>query len=218
MFYTGLDWSGDPGIPSTRSASSAHLVFAFVTINAKHRESLHHTFVELRNRQQLTNRFVFHYVDCPSSLATAFFDTIRSAELEIRIGVIDKLHDWADSGVLSMRGQERLRVAISDLAIQLPSQVVSGGQLLIDGSRSERKFGIGTRQTLRQSFDQANRTGFRDIRLCADGNDPDGEIIQIADMVAGAVRRAGSLDNPHIRRIGNRIVPWETGGKRKPHR
>lgn len=210
MFYTGIDWSGDPGIPSTQSASSMHLVFAFVTIEANRREQLHDLFLELRDRHQLTNRFVFHFVDCPSTLATAFFDAIRPAELEIRIGVIDKPHDWGAPAIRSMRGQDRLSVAISDLAIKLPSQFVDGSQLLIDGSRSERKFGLGTRQAIRHAFRQANRRCFRDIRLCADGNDPDGEIIQIADMVAGAVRRAGSLDNPHIRRIGNRIVTWET--------
>ncbi len=209
MFYTGIDWSGDPGIPTTRSASSTHLVFAFVTIEAEDREPLHYSLVDLRHQLQLTNRFVFHYVDCPSSLATAFFDAIRSVELEIRIGVIDKQHDWTHPATVSMRGQERLRLVISKLSLHLPQRVVDGCQLLIDGSRSERKFGLGTRKTIRQSFDQANRTCFRDIRLCADGNDPDGEIIQIADMVAGAVRRAGSLDNPHIRRVGSRIVNWE---------
>jgi hypothetical protein len=183
-------------------------VFAFVSVDGVERELLRSALADLRQAHKRTDRFVFHYVDCPTALANAFFACIASVAFEVRIGTIDKGIDWVGTDKTALRGQDRLRESLAAYSLQLPPHLVEGGQLLIDSSRSERKSGLSIRQTIRHSFRLANRACFRDIRICSDGNDLDGVVIQVADMVAGAVRRAGSADHPHIHRIERRVVDW----------
>jgi hypothetical protein len=209
MYYTAVDWSGDPGIPSANSGSTAQLVFAFVTIEATEREHLHAALEAVRRKHHKTDRFVFHFVDCPTDIASSFFHAVGAVELQVRIGVIKKDHDWTHTDFLARTGQQRLLDSLVGYSILVPTALVSGSTLLIDAPRTEKKFVLTSRRAIRTPFHQMNLGCFRDIRPCPDGNDPDGEVVQVADMVAGAVRRAGTMANPHIRLLERRLFDWE---------
>lgn len=209
MIYTAVDWSGDPGIPSRKSAASEQLVFAFVSINADEREHLHRALEDVRKQHRKTDGFIFHFVDCPPDIADTFFRSIRTVNLQIRVGVANKRLDRVQPDITSLRGQQRLLHALTGFSVRLPSSIASGHTLLIDAPKNEKKLALSIRRSIRDGYASANRVCFQDIRLCPDGNDPDGEIVQVADMVAGAVRRAGVMENAHTRSLGRRIVNWE---------
>ncbi len=216
MYYTGVDWSGDPGIPSERSASSTQIVFAFVTIGAGERDHLHEVLEALRRKHRKTSKFIFHYVDCPTDIANAFFDSIGVVEFQMRIGIVDKGRDWTTPDIAARKGHDRLIDALVSYAALVPPPLVSGSILLIEAPKSERKFGLSVRRAIRAEFGQQGRECFRDIRPSPDGNNPDGEVIQVADMVAGAVRRAGVVANPQIRMLERRLENWHEVEKENP--
>jgi hypothetical protein len=62
------------------------------------------------------------------------------------------------------------------------------------------------------AINRATRTGgqrgFRKVKCCPDNDNTLGEIVQVADMVAGAVRRAGNLEPDGYPDWSRVVIPW----------
>lgn len=86
---------------------------------------------------------------------------------------------------------------------------MDGHTLLLDlNQKKDGKFCTMIIKAVHRSTRTGQRHGFRKVKCCPDTHTTHGEIVQVADIVAGTVRKAATAqpdEFPQLRRI---IVPW----------
>lgn len=114
--------------------------------------------------------------------------------------------DWAAQQIEHPTGAKFLRDAIVSLILGCPDAVVARQVLYID--LPAREIAVAGYQTAIRSAlrtERPRRTGFKDVRSCADHR-LHGGIIQTADMIAGEAREHGNLVGSYLPRLGRRVI------------
>lgn len=208
MRVTGVDWSGDAGFDSEGPGVPGLLCFAFVTIDAGQYPSLHASLAELRRAHNFDEGHAFKHLKSNAQLKRDFFRTLQSTEMQIRVLLVDKKRDWS-SDLWRLRGNDRLAASIAEAEGRLPHEVVSEQTLLVDlDQKRDGRFCTQIIKVVHRSTRSEGRPGFKKIRCCPDTDRFYGEILQVADMVAGAVRRSRTVDTPDQPDLSGVLFPW----------
>ena len=209
MIFTGVDWSGDVGANSEGPSKPGLLAVAFASIHNDQRDRLHHSLADVRDRHHHRPGYIFKHADSTHRLRTDFFDALATSGVEVRVRLIDKARDWPAEFWQIKRGDERLASSLAEATSLLPAALIEDQTLLLDlHKRKDGRLCTLITKAVHRSTRTEGRRGFSKIRPCPDDDDSFGEIIQVADMVAGAVRRAGSEDPPDYPQLARVLVPW----------
>ena len=126
------------------------------------------------------------------------FAALQRVPLRANVHMLDKA-SWRSAQPKGSSGSDCICDGIVRLVMGCPEHVVARQVLLVDPSSRRQVDEI--RLAIRASLRGIHRTGFRDVRPRRD-DEADGGIIQVADMIAGEVRRQGGLAGPHSSMLG----------------
>jgi hypothetical protein len=178
-----IDESGDPGFKLVRGSSS-HFVIAMVVFDDFAEAERTSSAIEcLRTALDLNAEFKFS--KCHDSIKDAFFDCVRSCRFTVRALVVDK-------SVVYSEGLRERRELFYNYFVKLlmahDHGVLADARVKIDGS-GDRRFKNELNVYLRR---QLQKGQVRSIRFADSRRD---NLIQLADMVSGAIYRSYRSDN-----------------------
>lgn len=204
MMYSGLDWSGSPGLDQ-----GPILVFAIVHIEESDLPSLDQAVATARLRLGRDDRYAFKHTRVKSfpEVHREFYDSVRRVPWRAHVYTLEK-QIWRSQQGSAARGLDCIRDGIVALVLGCPDSVVANQILFIDLPSQEERIIQDYRTSMRQALRGARRSGFKNVRPCPDHRQH-GALIQVADMIAGEVREHGFQSGPFLPTLGNRIKDVE---------
>jgi hypothetical protein len=204
VYRSGLDWSGDAGDP-TKQGASPTIVFAIAHIDESRLEQIELNLRTVRQSRGLppTYAFKYHRLQGRPELRAAFFAGIGDLSISATVLVVDK-SAWPENFRRTTRGPDRITKYIADLIRGCADGFVVGHTLLIDGEKDETPTLTAARNAVSRAMEATGRRSFRKVKMSTDDS-AGGEIIQVADMIAGAIRRHG-VDAAELRSLRRRIT------------
>jgi hypothetical protein len=164
---------------------------------------LDEALVGVRHSRHLPDGYCFKFSDSRPQIRDAFFAGVAGLSVWIHATVIDKA-TWPDRYLRTTTGQDRTIEAIMATVLGCRDEFISGQTLLVDSSRDEQRSVNRIRDRLRRGLSDAGRGSFARVKAYPDhGNE--GAIIQVADMVAGALQDAGEAKGPYLVRLRERL-------------
>lgn len=184
------------------------LVLAFASIDADHQAQIQTCLDAVRERHGFRPATVFKHSDSSDRVRADFFHEVARSGVEVRVRLIDKAHDWPLE-FTRMSSNQRIASTLASTASALPHHLISGGTLLLDlDQKKDGKLCSATAGAINRALRAEGTHSFRKVKCCSDNDRTFGELIQVADMVAGAVRRAGDLQVARYPNWNRIIVPW----------
>ncbi len=202
---SGLDWSGDAGDPRKSPNASPLIVTAVIHIDTEHWGRLEEALAAARLRRALPPNYVFHFSGSRPQIRDAFFDELKEVSFRAHARVIDK-RMWTPIYLRETTGDERIQSEIVALLFQCPDRVISDQTLLIDGAKNEARKVVRIKTELNRMLSHAGRSGMRKVKSCPDTHQSQGAIVQVADMIAGALHDAGSVSGRYLSRFSSQLV------------
>lgn len=191
------DEAGDASFSFTKGASS-YFVLAF--ISTVYPDTLTQALTVLRQTRGLRANFEFKYHKLSSAaLRKATFDILSNLDFSAWILIVNKknLPDYW----LSLTAHDFYAVIATELIVQIPIKQRENSILMLDEFDPKGKALLILKRSLKRR--QIHR-GFRKLINVRSTREP---LVQIADLVAGAVLRSVTYgDSAMLNRIGNRIV------------
>jgi len=177
-----IDESGDPGFKISRGSSS-HFVIALVIFDEE--LDAEETALKIKKLRKLLKKppsFEFKFNKCNRKLRTMFLSEIKSAIYSIRAIVFDKraMHN----SHLRNNKDDFYNFALRRV-LEHNNKTIKNAKIRIDG-RGERAFRQQLTNYLRQSLNSRSKKVMKNIRFRDSKNDV---LIQMADMIAGSIRR-----------------------------
>lgn len=157
---------------------------------------LHATLSGIRSKLRLPPNYCFKHLGAAPRTQREFFQALSTLPFHAHAHMIDKT-TLGPPPRSSIWGRERIRDGIVDLVRNCPDQVVADQLLLIDLPNREQNVVKELRTMLRQQLRMIQRRSFKNVKPCPD-HKRDGEIIQVADMIAGELREHGGLAGPYL--------------------
>jgi len=195
--YFFIDESGDAGLEG-QASSSSHFVIAMVQLSER---APLLPVVNLRKALNLPLRFEFKYYTTTLMQKERFFREVLTIPFRVRAAVLDK----AEIGWMfkSFTPQKLTMELIVRLTLRSSELDISNDVLIIDGATPA--FCRGLRVQFSEQYKRAERTRpFKNI-IGANSKNEDG--LQLADMIAGAIRlHIMGVSSDYYRLISPRIV------------
>lgn len=192
LWVTAVDWSGDAGADSLGFGRPGRIVFAFASIDVSLVDELREAMVTIRRRHGFQDHHVFKHMKSTETVKRDFFAMVGNSQLEVRVLVVDKAIDWTEA-MWRSSGNDRVANSVAEGTRRLPAEIVHRQTLLLDlHQRRDGKFATQITKAVHRATRGPDSPGFSKIRCCPDSNSTYGDLVQAADMVAGALRRDDS--------------------------
>jgi len=201
MQYFFVDESGDAGLEG-QASSSSHFVMAMVQLPERARLK---PLVELRNALHVSPNFEFKFHQSKPLQRGRFFRDILKSSFRVRAAVVDKSRIGLSFQNLSPR--DLTIELIIGLTMRADELDISNEILIIDGATPVFCRDLRVALTERHKREERVRP-FKNI-IGANSKNEDG--LQLADMIAGAIRlHAIGLSSEHFQVISPRVVDlWQ---------
>lgn len=178
-----IDESGDPGFKLVRGSTS-HFVMAMVIFDDE--AIAEQTSEAIRTlRAELRMKTEFKFAKCHAHVKDAFFDCVCRYRFRVRALVVNKSRIYSDS--LRTR-KELFYNQFVKLLLQHDNGALRDARIKIDGS-GNRQFRQELNAYLRRQLDAGK---VHSIKFAESHRD---NLIQLADMVAGAILRSYRVDD-----------------------
>lgn len=181
---------------------SDHLVIGLAQIDGAELPRLAGVLAAIRHGCGLDPRFPFRYSACSDKVRAAFFSEISVVAVTTRLVLIDK-RDWFEPRRPG-RPSDWLNEAVAGLVCQCPMETIVGQVVLIDLPKNEMRAVRKMEAVIKRALKGAGIQPYPQIKPCPDTRSQ-GEIVQVADMFAGAFRVAGA-DGRNLRGVRRMFV------------
>ena len=188
-----IDESGDPGFKIERGSSLVFVMVMVVFHEASDASAVQLRIRELARRLGVKPEFKFN--KCKDEYRDAFFETVANGKFSIRAVVVkkEKIYSHALREV-----KESFYKFFVRMMLQYDGKILQGAKVVIDGS-GDREFKKQLRTFIRRNIGPPSVEG---IHLKDSRGD---ELVQLADMAAGAIARSYRLDRPNADRWRNML-------------
>jgi len=178
MQYFFVDESGDAGLQSSKG--SAYYVVAMAQLS--NREPVAE-LAALRKRLNLSPNFEFHFYKMNSRQKDEFFQCIHPLPFRVRAAALIKSH--APLEIQALSGAELAMNLLVNLTLRASPLDIANDVLVLDDAPDSFM------QSLRIYFTQAYKQIQRDrpFKKIVSSNSKHDDGLQVADMLAGAVRQ-----------------------------
>ena len=183
-----IDESGDPGFKMARGSSPYFVVAMVIFDDLGEAELTGKAIAVLRNKLRLKTEFKFF--KSHDDVKDAFFECVCARRFSVRAIVVDK------SAIYSENLRDRKDLFYNyfvKMLLRHDRGALQKARIKIDGS-GDRSFRNELNTYLRRECDTSQITGIRFANSCND------TLIQLADMVAGAILRSCRDDRKDSRR------------------
>lgn len=177
-----IDESGDPGFKISRG-SSPHFVIALIVFNEDlDAEETALKIKKLKRKLKKTDKFEFKFNGCNRSLREAFLQEIKDSTFKIRAIVFNK--ETMYSLHLRTTKEDFYNFSLRQV-LEHNNNTIKNAKIRLDG-RGERIFRQRLSVYLRQYLNSRTKRVIKNLRFRDSKNDV---LIQMADMISGAIRR-----------------------------
>ena len=195
--YYHLDDSGDPGLDG-QASSTSHFVLAMVQL--PERVSLQ-PLVTLRKELNLPPAFEFKYHKTTTAQKERFFKEVLAVPFRVRAVVVSKANLVVP--FVNMTPQELTIELIVRLTLRASELDIANEILIVDGATPTFCRDLRVRFTERCK----QETRVRPFKKIIGGNSKNEDGLQVADMIAGALRLyAMGTSSEHFGIVSPRIV------------
>jgi hypothetical protein len=184
--YHFADESGDPGLPYT-NIGTPYFIIAMVQLPEHNPLS---PLSELRKKLHLPIDYEFHFHQMTDRQKNLFFQVAQDIPYRVRVAHLQKIKLNKIKNTFS--GQDLIVELITTLTLRASPLDISNDLLIIDSAPPSlrRKLRIRLTETCRQ----LNRV--RPFKKISPGKPKSEDGLQMADMIAGAVRQYECGENP----------------------
>ena len=197
-----LDESGDAGF-KLGQGSSTYFVIALVIFDSfDDAEETAKVIQGLRGSLKLHSHFVFKLNKMSDQLRLQFLEGVQQAPFRVRAMVVDKRLLVSES---FRQDKEKFYSSFVKLALQRHAATIAGAKLRVDGS-GDRAFKKAFGGYLRKELGGL-------LADCKFRDSASDDLIQLADMLAGSIRRAydeEKRDRGFLERVRHKVQDvWE---------
>jgi hypothetical protein len=179
-----IDESGDAGFKIDRGSSSHFVIACVIFDDPLDAEETALKIKRFRRSLARADKHEFKFNKCSKQVRLDFFASVADCNFRIRAVVVDK--SKIQSGVLK-RDKATFHNYFIKTVLEHSDGTIRKARIRIDG-RGERAYKDAAKTYFRRELN-ASESVVADIKFVDSTND---SLIQLADMVAGAIRRAAS--------------------------
>lgn len=203
-WVSGIDWSGDPGDPGKPGASPL-LVVAMASTTTERLPIVTENLASIRKALHWSETTPFHFIDSDKRSRASFFKDLDIDDLVVHV-LIETKSGWFGARPPGGRNRPNLMLdqTIANLISRVPMSMTAGQTILVDRPKSETAAIRGTEAVIRATFRARGIGPLPKIKPMPDHH-ADAQLIQVADMFAGAVVAWGP-DGGQLKRFGARLV------------
>lgn len=186
--FIGVDWAGDPGMKFSAAGSGGSRPRCVMAVAACHDEpGLQLALATLRQERSLRKDFEFHYseIDDSSHLREEFMAAVAGL-FTATVAIYDKTQmqpSWAWG-----RDTDLLMQLIVHCVLGLAPTTLARSKMILDGEREAKTLGRKLRPIISKAL--AERDISERLSKIVPGNSRDYDVLQLADMIGGAVHDA----------------------------
>lgn len=176
-----IDESGDAGFKIEKGSSKTFVMALIIFDEDEEVEKTALKIKELRRTFNKSDKFEFKFNKCNKEFRLAFLNEVKSCNFKIRAAVFHKERIY-DLKLRSSSGHfynYALRHALGHEGI------VSNAKIRIDGS-GDRRFRLNVVNYLKLNLNSGDKRAIANLRFCDSNKNV---LIQLADMVAGSIRK-----------------------------
>lgn len=188
-----IDDSGDPGFKLDRGSSRFFVIALIIFKDELEAEKTAVAIKELRRSLKFPDYMEFKFHKSSDKVKEEFLGTIKSFDFSIRCLVVDKT--LIRSEELKNNKNSFYSYAIK-MVLQHSNNEILDAKIKIDGS-GDRIFRRSFMTYLRKHLNSAQRKIMKDCKLV---DSKESVLIQMADMVAGSIRRSYDTDRSDHRK------------------
>lgn len=180
-----IDDSGDPGFKTDRGSSKIFVISLVIFDDELEAEKTSLSIKELRRKLKVSDRYEFKFNKTDRKFKNLFFGTVKMFKFRVRAISVDK------KTIFSSRLRSLKENFYNYIVMQVLKQSagrVKNAKLKFD-KRGERALRNEMRAYLSKQLDNKNKKIFKDFKFV---DSRQNTLIQLADMVAGAVFSAST--------------------------
>ena len=182
-----IDDSGDPGFKLDRGSSRYFVIALIIFKDELEAEKTAVAIKELRRSLKFPDYMEFKFHKSSDKVKEEFLKTIKNFEFSVRCLVVDKT--LIKSEELKNNKNSFYSYAIKTV-LQYSNNEILDAKIKIDGS-GDRVFRRSFLSYLRKYLNSSQRKIMKDCRLV---DSKENVLIQMADMIAGSIRRSYDTD------------------------
>jgi hypothetical protein len=185
-----IDDSGDAGFKFDKGSTTFFVIACVILDDDLEALKIKVAIKELKRNLNFPDTVEFKFHKSQESVRTAFLEAINLFSYRIRTIVIDKSKIRSDE--LKHNKNSFYSYAIK-MVLQNNNDTIVNAKIRIDGS-GDRIFKRNFLGYLRKQLNSKQKTVMKNCKLVDSKSD---ELIQLADMVAGTIRRSYDTKRPH---------------------
>lgn len=182
-----IDESGDAGFKIAKGSSLYFVIVLIIFDDPLDAEETALKIKQLRKKLKKSDKFEFKFNKCDRALRKKFLLDIKDSKFRIRAIVFNKQHIY--SSYLRTKKESFYGFALR-MVLDKNNDTIKNAKIRIDGS-GEKAFRKQLTTYLRTYLNLATKKVMHNLRFRDSGKDV---LIQLADMVAGAIRRSYDKD------------------------
>ena len=178
-----IDESGDAGFKITRGSTPYFVVAMVIFREFNEAERTSSIIAETRERLRIKPEFKFN--KCHPNVRDGFFEAVSTCNFSVRAVVVEKARIYSDN---LREDKERFYSFFVKSLLKYDNDVLQGARIKIDGS-GDREFKQELERYLRR---QCQEGKIASVKFSESHRD---NLIQLADMAAGAIARSYRQDD-----------------------
>ncbi|RZD19008.1 MAG: DUF3800 domain-containing protein [Candidatus Acididesulfobacter diazotrophicus] len=178
-----IDDSGDPGFKVTKGSSAVFVIALVIFDDPLDAEETALKIKRLRQKLNRPEKFEFKFNKCSKDFRCMFLDTITGARFRVRAIVMPKNNIY---GKELRRSKESFYNYAIKMVLKHSDNTIIDAKIRIDG-HGDRKFKQAMNNYLRKELNSPGKTIFTNLKII---DSKENVLIQLADMVAGAIHRS----------------------------
>ena len=177
-----IDESGDAGFKTSKGSSNTFVIVLVIFDDELEAEETALRIKKLRRELNKTDRFEFKFNKCDKHIRTIFLNTIKSSKFRIRAIVFKKAMIY--SSHLRTSKDSFYNFSLKQV-LEHNNETIINAKIRLDGS-GERTFRNKLVVYLRKNLNSETKKVMKNLKFRDSKKDV---LIQLADMIAGAIRR-----------------------------
>lgn len=198
--YFFVDESGDPGLHSFKGVP----YFVLAMVQLPNRDPIDE-FGEIRRELRVSPNFEFHFHPMTDAQKRVFFGGLHPLPFRVRAAVF--LKNQIPPTLAELSGTEVVIELITELVLRASPLDIGDDVLVLDGAAEPVRKAL--RIHLSEAYKQAKRE--RPFKKIVSGDSRFDDGLQLADMVAGAIREyIWRKDDEYFNTFRNRVIDlWQ---------
>lgn len=198
--YFFVDESGDPGLHSFKGVP----YFVLAMVQMPNRDPIEE-FGEIRKELRASPRFEFHFHPMSASQKRIFFSGLSPVQFRVRTAIF--LKEQIPPALKGLSGTDVLIHLINELVLRASPLDIGDDVLVLDGAAEP------VRKALRIFLSETHRQTKRDrpFKKIVSGDSRTDDGLQLADMIAGAIRdHVWRKDSEYFNTFRDRVIDlWQ---------